>query len=108
MKRGEHEIDTMLERLSDSSVPPPPETVEQNVLRRIRQAAPDQGDWRPTFWPRWIANPAFGLGLALISAAIGILFTSLVDGEQVVADGANIAPLEIFSDHAPGMLSPER
>ena len=107
MKSGEHEIDRILERLSESSPPPAPANVEQNVLRRIRQASEDLG-WRPAFWPGWLTNPAFGFGMILISGSIGILFSSIVNAGEAKthADVAGFRPMAVFSEHAPGMLSP--
>ena len=107
MKPDDHDIDELLGRLSDSTPPCAPANVEQNVLRRIRQASENFG-WRPTFWPGWLTNPAFGLGTILISGSIGVLFSSIVNAGEAKThtDVAGFNPMAVFSERAPGMLSP--
>jgi len=104
MNRDDYDIDGRLKHLSGTVLPSAPASIEQNVLRRIRKAVPGHPGWKPAFWPHWFTNPAFGLGLACISTAVGILSASMTGGER--GPGAAPDPLVVFSDHAPGMLSP--
>jgi len=79
--------------------------VGQNVWRRIRQATAEAVDWRPVFWPRWLTNPAFGVGLVVVGAAIGIFYSTAFASQQSLEldPGAGFS-LSVFSDRAPGML----
>jgi hypothetical protein len=106
MKKSEHQIEKILERLSSSKPPSAPANVEQNVWRKIRLATSEVVDWRPAFWPQWLTNPAFAFGLVAFSAALGVLVSSgharsTATAESVADVGFS---LSVFSDHAPGML----
>ena len=108
MKNSDRQINEALDRLSASRPPSAPENVEQNVWRRIRQStveAAENFDWRPAFWPRWITNPAFGVGLVVASSAIGILLSTTFYSRQLAAlEEGHGSSLSVFSEQAPGIV----
>lgn len=107
MNKYEKPLDDALERLSASTPPAAPANVEQNVWRRIRQAKAEaeDADWRPHFWPRWLTQPTFALGLITASAALGVLFSSAHASMAAPSEeSAAHDSLNVFSDHAIGMI----
>ena len=109
MSNDEKPLDDALKRLSASSPPAAPANVEQNVWRRIRQAMAEDGasdaDWRPRFWPQWLTQPTFALGLIIVSGALGVLFSSAYASRATPSEGSAVYDsLTVFSDRALGMI----
>ena len=105
MQKSQNQIEEALERLSTSKRPLAPANVEQNVWRRIREATAEIVDWRPVLWPRWLTNPAFGVGLFVVSGAIGAFPASIfVRQKSTAVDSRRAVSLSVFSERAPGML----